>query len=167
MGMKLLSMSGAKGLWSAAEEGRSPQTLRNIAWILTYLAQHLPMHQAEITPAEIETAAETWAMTTHRSAKCLHIGKREFVFHAMNWMRLLDRLREPRTERPFAAGLDAFLHFAIAERGWSTGEFNTTLRLDVCPKHATKVTEIIGIQRSLLHGRCILFTLNLLSCTSR
>jgi hypothetical protein len=66
------------------EAGRSLQTLRNIAWILMYIAGHLPLHQTEITPAEIEIAAATWAMTTHRSATCLHIGKREFVFHATN-----------------------------------------------------------------------------------
>jgi integrase/recombinase XerD len=101
------------------EEGRSPQTLRNIAWILMYLTQHLPMHEAEITPAEIEAAAERWAMTTHRSVTCLRIGKREFVFHATNWMRLLGRLQEQRVERPFAAELDAFLEFAIADRGLS------------------------------------------------
>ena len=101
------------------EEGRSRQTLRNIARILMYLAQHLPMHQAEITPVEIEASAETWAKTTHRSAACLHVGKGEFVFHATNWMRLLGRLREPQVERPFAAKVDAFLHFQRHERSLS------------------------------------------------
>lgn len=57
------------------EEGRSSHTLRNIARILMYLARHLPLHQAEITPVEIDASAETWAMTTHRSAACLHIGR--------------------------------------------------------------------------------------------
>jgi site-specific recombinase XerD len=101
------------------EEGRSTHTLRNIARILMYVARHLPLHQAEITPVEIEASAETWAMTTHRSATCLHIGKREFVFHATNWMRLLGRLREPVIERPFAAEIEAFLQFVIDERGLS------------------------------------------------
>jgi integrase/recombinase XerD len=101
------------------QEGRSLQTLRNIAWILMYLARHLPLHQEEITPVEIEAAAATWAMTTQRSATCLHNGKREFVFHATNWMRLLGRLREPAVERPFAAETDAFLQFAVNERGLS------------------------------------------------
>jgi site-specific recombinase XerD len=41
------------------------------------------------------------------------------VFHATNWMRLLGRLREPVIERPFAAETDAFLQFAINERGLS------------------------------------------------
>jgi len=102
------------------EEGRSIETLRNIARILMYLARHLPLHQVGITPAEIEAAAETWAMTTHRSATCLHIGKREFVFHATNWMRLLGRLREPEVRRPFATESDAFLQFAASERGLSS-----------------------------------------------
>ena len=106
-------------LSSLIEEGRSPRTLQNIARILKYLARHLPLHQAEITPAEIEAAAAAWAMTTDRSAKCLHIGKREFVFHATNWTRLLGRLREPVIKRPFAAETDAFLQFAANERGLS------------------------------------------------
>jgi site-specific recombinase XerD len=106
-------------LSSLMEEGRSLQTLRNIAWILMYLAQHLPLHQAEITPVDIEASAEAWAKTTRRSAKCLHVGKREFVFHATNWMMLLGRLREPAIERPFAAEARAFLQFARAERGLS------------------------------------------------
>jgi integrase/recombinase XerD len=101
------------------EEGRSIETLRNIAWILTYVARHLPVHQSEITPTEIEAGAAAWAMTTHRSATCLHVGQREFVFHATNWMRLLGRLREPEVKRPFAAETDAFLQFAVGERGLS------------------------------------------------
>jgi site-specific recombinase XerD len=101
------------------QDGRSLQTLRNIAWILMYLARHLPLHQAEITPPEIEAAAAEWAMTTHRSSTCLRIGMREFVFHATNWMRLLGRLREPEVKRPFAAETDAFLQFAVNERGLS------------------------------------------------
>lgn len=101
------------------EEGRSVETLRNIAWILIYVARHLPVHQSEVTPIEIEAAAAAWAMTTHRSATCLHVGQREFVFHATNWMRLLGRLREPEVKRPFAAETDAFLQFAVGERGLS------------------------------------------------
>ena len=101
------------------EEGRSIETLRNIAWILVYIARHLPVHQSEITSTEIEVAAATWAMTTHRSATCLHVGKREFVFHATKWMRLLGRLREPEVKRPFAAETDEFLQFAVGERGLS------------------------------------------------
>jgi len=101
------------------EEGRSIETLRNIAWISMYLARFLPLHQAAITPADIETAAAKWAMTTRRSAACLNVGQREFVFHATNWMRLLGRLREPEVKRPFAVETDAFLQFAVGERGLS------------------------------------------------
>lgn len=101
------------------EEGRSLRTLRNIARISMYLARHLPLDQAAITPADIKAAAATWAATTHRSAICLHVGQREFVFHATNWMRLLGRLREPEVKRPFAAETDAFLQFAVSERGLS------------------------------------------------
>lgn len=104
---------------SLMAEGRSPQTLRNITRILMYIAPHLPLLQAEITPGEIEAAAEAWAMTTRRSTTCLHVGKREFVFHATNWMRLLGRLREPEVKRPFAAETDAFFQFAVGERGLS------------------------------------------------
>lgn len=106
-------------LSSLMEEGRSLATLRNIARISMYLARFLPLHQAAITPADIETAAATWAMTTHRSATCRHVGQREFVFHATNWMRLLGRLWEPEVKRPFATETDAFLQFAVGERGLS------------------------------------------------
>lgn len=115
----LFANEGQLYLSSLTKEGRSPRTLKNIARILKYLSRYLPLHQAEITPAEIEAAAATWGMTTHRSATCLHIGKREFVFHATNWMRLLDRLREPEVARPFAAETDGFLQFAVSERGLS------------------------------------------------
>jgi site-specific recombinase XerD len=101
------------------EEGRSIETLRNIAWISMYVARFLPLHQTTITPEDIEAAAATWAMTTNRSTTCLHIGKREFVFHATNWVRLLGRLRKPEVKRPFAAETNAFLEFAVNERGLS------------------------------------------------
>ena len=101
------------------EEGRSIETLRNIAWISMYVARFLPLHQTTITPEDIDAAAARWAMTTNRSTTCLQIGKREFVFHATNWMRILGRLREPEVKRPFAAEADAFLEFAVCERGLS------------------------------------------------
>lgn len=102
------------------QEGRSPRTLRNITRIVTYIARYLPLHQTTITPEDIEAAAATWAVTTNRSTTCLHIGKREFVFHATNWVRLLGRLREPEVKRPFAGETDAFLQFAVNERGLSS-----------------------------------------------
>jgi hypothetical protein len=84
--------------------------------ILNSLERHLPLQQATITQVEIEAAAEMWATTVHRSSKCLHVGKRAFVFHATNWLRLLGRLHEPRVEQPFAAEMGGFLQFCISER---------------------------------------------------
>lgn len=101
------------------EEGRSKETLRGIAHLLMSFTQHLPLDQPEITPFDIEAAAEAWARTTHRSATCRHVGKRRFVFYATSWLRLLGRLYEPQVERPFAVEFDAFLQFAIDERGLS------------------------------------------------
>jgi integrase/recombinase XerD len=97
-------------------EGRSGKTLENIMFILVSLERHLPLNQMTITPVEIEASAEVWATTVHRSAKCLHVGKRAFVFHATNWLRLLGKLHVTQVERPFAAELDAFLQFVTCER---------------------------------------------------
>ena len=99
-----------------AQEGRSKRTLGSLLPILNSLERHLPLEQAAITQVEIEAAAEMWATTVHRSPKCLHVGKRAFVFHATNWLRLLGRLYEPRVEQPFAAEMDAVLQFCISER---------------------------------------------------
>jgi integrase/recombinase XerD len=58
-------------------------------------------------------------MTTHRSAKCRHIGKRFFVFHATNWLRLLGRFEELPAPQPFGGKLDAFVAFLVGDRGLS------------------------------------------------
>jgi len=99
------------------EEGRSRNSLRVIAELLISYAQHLPLDRAEICASDIEGAAGAWAKTRHRSASCLRVGKREFVFHATKWLRLLGRLYEPQVERPFALERDAFHRFLLFERG--------------------------------------------------
>ena len=99
-----------------AQEGRSKRTLGSLLPILNSLERHLPLEQAAITQVEIEAAAEMWATTVHRSPKCLHVGKRAFVFHVTNSVRLLGPLHEPRVEQPFAAEMDAFLQSCISER---------------------------------------------------
>lgn len=98
------------------DEGRSWKTLRNIAQLLIAVAQHLRLDRSEITLGEIEASAEAWAGTTHRSATCLHVGKRQFVYHATGLLRLFGRLRESRREVSHAAWIDAFLHFQRHER---------------------------------------------------
>jgi integrase/recombinase XerD len=99
------------------EEGHSRSRLRSVAHLLLSIAQHLPLDRAEIAPVEIEASAEAWAGTTHRSAICLHSGKREFVFHATKWLQLLGQLHEPQRQQPFALEMDAFLRYAQQERG--------------------------------------------------
>jgi integrase/recombinase XerD len=99
-----------------ADEGRSRKTLRNIAQLLIAVAQHLRLDRSEISLGEIEASAEAWAGSTHRSATCLHVGKRQFVYHATGLLRMLGRLRESRREVPFAAQIDAFLDFQRHER---------------------------------------------------
>src|ERR1039458_8323056 len=97
------------------DEGRSRKTLRNIAQLLIAIAQHLRLDRSEITLVEIEASAEAWAGSTHRSATCLHVGKRQFVYHATGLLRMLGRLRESRREVPYAAQIDAFLDFPLPE----------------------------------------------------
>ena len=98
------------------EEGRSRKTVRNIAQLLVVVVRHLRLDRPEITLAEIEAAAVEWAGTAHRSRRCLHVGERQFVYHATGLLRLLGRLRESRPEAAYAARLGAFLHFQRHER---------------------------------------------------
>jgi integrase/recombinase XerD len=98
------------------DEGRSRKTVRNIAQLLVVVAQHLRLDRSEITLVEVEAAAAAWAGSTHRSARCLHVGKRQFVYHATGLLRLFGRLCESRREVPYAAQIDAFLDFQKHER---------------------------------------------------
>ena len=80
------------------EEGRSRNSLRIIAELLMSYMQHLPLHRADFCASDIKASAEAWAETRHRSPSSLRSGKREFVFHATKWMRLLGRLHEPQQD---------------------------------------------------------------------
>jgi integrase/recombinase XerD len=99
------------------EEGRSRNSLRIIAELLMSYMQHLPLHRADFCASDIKASAEAWAETRHRSPSSLRSGKREFVFHATKWMRLLGRLHEPQQDYPFAMEREAFLQFQRLERG--------------------------------------------------
>ena len=98
------------------EEGRSRKTVRNIAQLLAVVVRHLWLDRPEITHVEIEASAAAWAGTARRSARCLHVGERQFVYHATGLLRLLGRLHESRPEAAYAARLGAFLHFQRHER---------------------------------------------------
>jgi hypothetical protein len=98
------------------DEGRSRKTLRNIAHLLFAVAHHLRLDEPEITLLAIEAAAEGWAKTTLRSARCRHVGERQFLYHAAGLLRVLGRLRESRPEVAYAERLEAFLHFQRQER---------------------------------------------------
>jgi integrase/recombinase XerD len=97
-------------------EGRSRKTGRNIAHLLVVVVRHLQLDRSEITLDEIEDCAAAWARTAHRSARCLHVGERQFVYHATGLLRLLGRLCDWRPEAAYAARLGAFLHFQRHER---------------------------------------------------
>src|SRR6266700_1649121 len=58
------------------KEGRSANTYGTIFFSLTAIERHLRLDSPRITLHQIEAAAAAWATTTHRSAKCRHIGKR-------------------------------------------------------------------------------------------
>jgi hypothetical protein len=98
------------------EEGRSRKTVRNIAQLLVVVVRHLRLDRPEITLAEIEAAAVEWAGTAHRSRRCLHVGERQFVYHATGLLRLLGRFHESRPEVAYAARLADFLHFQSHQR---------------------------------------------------
>lgn len=98
------------------EKGRSRKTLCDIAQLLVVVARHLQLDLPEITLVEIEASAVAWTGTALRSARCLHVGERQFVFHATGLLRLLGRLRESCPEVAYAARLGAFLHFQRHER---------------------------------------------------
>ena len=102
------------------EEGRSTKTLRNIAQLLVVIARHLQLDRSEITLVEVAASAAAWAGTARRSARCLHVGERQFVYHATGLLRLLGRLRDSRPEVAYAARLGTFLHFQQHERCLST-----------------------------------------------
>jgi integrase/recombinase XerD len=99
-----------------AKEGRSRETLRGIAHILTATIQHLRLDRQEITIVEIEASAEAWARTTLRSGTCLHVSKRLFVYHATGLLRLLGRLHESHPDVAYGVRLDEFIHFQKHER---------------------------------------------------
>jgi integrase/recombinase XerD len=98
------------------DEGRSRKTLRNIAQLLFAIAHHLRLDGPGITLVAVEAAAAAWAKTTRRSARCRHVGERQFVYHAVGLLRMLGRLRESRPEVAYAARLEVFLHFQQQER---------------------------------------------------
>ena len=104
-------------LYYLLEERHSHSRLYSVAHLLMAIVQHLPLNQTAISRVEIEASAEAWARTTCRSAICLHTGKREFVFHAAKWLRLLGRLHEPKLRQLFALEMDAFLRYGQQERG--------------------------------------------------
>jgi site-specific recombinase XerD len=98
------------------QEGRSRKTLENIAQLLMAIAQYLPLDRPRISLADVEASAKAWGGNTRRTAFCRHVGERQFVFHATNWLRLLGRLQEPDVERSFAAVMNPFLEFQNHER---------------------------------------------------
>jgi integrase/recombinase XerD len=98
------------------DEGRSRKTLRNIAQLFFAVAHHLRLDGPEITLVAVEAAAAAWAKTTRRSARCRHVGERQFVYHAVGLLRMLGRFRESRPEVAYAPRLETFLHFQRQER---------------------------------------------------
>jgi integrase/recombinase XerD len=141
------------------EEGRSRKTVRNIAQLLVVVARHLPLDRPEITLVEIEASAAAWAGTVCRSARCLHVGERQFVYHATGLLRQLGRLRESRPEVPYASRLGAFLHFQRHERCLSpstlhhyemcVGEFLNWIGRQGKPLEEVSLEDISGYFQSL------------------
>jgi len=141
------------------EEGRSRKTARNIAQLLVVIVRHLRIDRSEITLVEIEASAAEWAGTAHRSARCLHVGERQFVYHATGLLRMLGRLRESRLEVAYTARFEAFLHFQRYERCLSpstlyhykmcVGEFLNWIGRQGKPLEEVTLEDISGYFQSL------------------
>lgn len=139
-------------LSSLVAEGHSRSLLQSVTPLLYSLAERLPLHRGSVTPFQIETAARQWAGTLRRSDENRRHAETWFTFHATGWLRLLGRLQEPVIERPFAAELDAFLHFEARERGLTSatlgqqrrclGEFLTWAAAEVRTLRAITPEEI-------------------------
>lgn len=141
------------------EEGRARKTVRNIAQLLVVVTRHLQLDRSEITLVEIEASAVSWAVTAHRSARCLHVGERQFVYHATGLFRLLGSLRDSRPEVAYAERLAAFLHFQRHERCLSpstlyhykicVGEFLNWIGRQGKPLEEVTLEDISGYFQSL------------------
>jgi site-specific recombinase XerD len=110
-------------------EGRSRSVLRAVTALLYRIAEHLPLGHESITASQIEAVAEQWGATRRGSERYRHCVKTSLVFHATKWLRFMGRLKETAIERPFAAELDAFLHFEEHERGFASA---TLVREEGC-----------------------------------
>jgi integrase/recombinase XerD len=145
------------------EEGRSRKTVRNIAQLLVIVARHLQLDRSEITPVEIEDAAAAWAGTARRSPRCIHVGERQFVYHATGLLRLFGRFSEARPEVAYAARLDAFLLFQRQQRclALSTlhhykmcvGEFLNWINQQEKPLEEVSLEDISGYLQSLMQRK--------------
>jgi integrase/recombinase XerD len=141
------------------EEGRARKTVRNIAQLLVVVTRHLQLDRSGITLVEIEASAVSWAVTAHRSARCLHVGERQFVYHATGLFRLLGSLRDSRPEVAYAERLAAFLHFQRHERCLSpstlyhykicVGEFLNWIGRQGKPLEEVTLEDISGYFQSL------------------
>jgi integrase/recombinase XerD len=110
-------------------EGRSRSILKAVTTLLYCMAERLPLHQATVMPAQIESAAKQWSTSLQRCEKNKHWAERWFVFHATNWMRLLGRLQEHPPKQAFASELEAFVDFEERERGFAPA---TIVRVKRC-----------------------------------
>ncbi len=129
------------------EEGRSRKTLANLAHLLASIAQHLPLQQPFITQDEIEVSAEAGRGPLIVLQTCMHVGRMQFVFHATNWMRLLERLREhnvkrPREARPRCERREIFLTRVQSYRALTAGGFGAMVRK--CLQHLGLILPCYG-----------------------
>jgi integrase/recombinase XerD len=112
-------------LQHCAEEGYSQSTLLRIArglfWIARRFQAKLSSHQ-DITPEEIEKAANQWARQQCRCgrAKTYKWPRESFMQQANRWFRFLGCLQAPISNpMPFTTLIDDFATFMQHERGLS------------------------------------------------
>lgn len=85
-------------LAQCAAQGITRRTLRVKARLLVSITKHLRLAErpyGRIALPEIEKAANRWSIQNHPSSKssCARLSRAQFINRALDWLRLLNRLR--------------------------------------------------------------------------
>jgi len=109
----------------SAEQQMCPMALQNIARYTLIVAKALRLADRPgelITKNEIEIEAERWAnrQPKPRMMRHFHHARRNFIGHALRWLRFLGRLQPSvAVQRPYAEHIAEFADYVVQERGLS------------------------------------------------
>jgi integrase/recombinase XerD len=116
-------------LYDLKGKGHSLRTLRNVNKLLLGIAERVNVRRAgEVREVQIVRAAKDWA-----AKSCAPSSKREthenatkrFVYWAKNWLRFLDKWRDPIRNPQVRFELDSFLKELRDERGYTDQTITT------------------------------------------